>query len=347
MTEHRVRRRQLAWELILYFCISMICSAVFYLFLYGGAASIAQNYLHYRGWVPAREWLSAGRLWLKSLCAMGAVLFFLWIFFILLSKKVSYLLTIIKGIEKMDAREMDFSIPEEGNDELAELAACINRLACSQRELRFREQSLRDERERFIRSMSHDIRNPLAAILARSEYMRERETWSEEEIRAYIDSVCSRAGQIRELTDRLLNTNVRKLTHIENGRFLMEQMASEWEASLEEHFLCQLSLDACRNFEWTVDPGELQRIFDNLMTNIERYGNENCPVSLEIKTGTDSLCITQENVISKNAVPETESRGLGIAAIRQIAELYQGSITINRTPELFHIEIVLKGLVIL
>ena len=96
---------------------------------------------------------------------MGAVLFFLWIFFILLSKKVSYLLTIIKGIEKMDAREMDFSIPEEGNDELAELAACINRLACSQRELRFREQSLRDERERFIRSMSHDIRTPMNAIV--------------------------------------------------------------------------------------------------------------------------------------------------------------------------------------
>ena len=89
---------------------------------------------------------------------MGAVLFFLWIFFILLSKKVSYLLTIIKwNRKKLDAREMDFSIPEEGNDELAELAACINRLACSQRELRFREQSLRDERERFIRSMSHDI----------------------------------------------------------------------------------------------------------------------------------------------------------------------------------------------
>ena len=92
----------------------MICSAVFYLFLYGGAASIAQNYLHYRGWVPTREWLSAGRLWLKSLCAMGAVLFFLWIFFILLSKKVSYLLDHHKRNRKNGCQRDGLSIPEEG-----------------------------------------------------------------------------------------------------------------------------------------------------------------------------------------------------------------------------------------
>ena len=60
----------------------------------------------------------------------------------------------------------------------------INYLAKSQRELKEKELALKEEKDAFIRTLSHDIRTPLTSVLAMSEYVAEKEDMTPEQIKS-------------------------------------------------------------------------------------------------------------------------------------------------------------------
>ena len=64
-----------------------------------------------------------------------------------------------------------FYITPEGNDELTKLAESINYLSESQNDIIRKEKEMKEKRELFIRSLSHDIRTPLTSIIAYSDFM--------------------------------------------------------------------------------------------------------------------------------------------------------------------------------
>ena len=113
-------------------------------------------------------------------------------------------MAIIRGVEALEEKRMDYQIPLDGCDELTVLAENINELSMSQRELAQKKQEMQEEREAWIRSMSHDIRTPLTSILSYTEFLEGKGELGQQEIKAYLSLVQSRAEQIRELTDRLL-----------------------------------------------------------------------------------------------------------------------------------------------
>lgn len=344
MTE---KKRKLVWELGVFFLISAAAAAAAYLLLYRACLEVAANYLRYKGITPQASWAAAGRMWLKSLSMTGAGVLFLWLFGSQAAGKVAYVLAITRAVRSLKERDMEGEIPVLGNDELTELARQINALAASQRSLREAERMARKEREQLVRSLSHDIRNPLAAILSRTELMEAKGDWERGEVGEYIRLVGGRAAFIKELTDQLLDVKPRRLERIGNGRLLMEQLAFEWEACLEEEFSCGISLEDCGDFAWTADISELRRIFDNLLSNVLRYGDRGAPAKLKIQTGEGELRIIQENGIGETEGREQDSRGLGLEGIRRIAGLYQGNIAASRMDGRFRVEIVLRGLEIL
>lgn len=344
MTE---KKKKLVWELGMFFLISAAAAAAAYMILYRASLEVAVNYLRYKGVVLQESWAAAGRMWLRSLSLSGAGVLFLWLFLSQAAGKAAYVLAITRAVRGLEEKGMEGQVPVKGNDELTELARQINLLAASQRSLREAERLAREERERLIRSLSHDIRNPLAAILSRTQLMETKESWEAGEIREYIKLVGDRAASIKELTDQLLDVKHRKPERIEKGRLLMEQLAFEWEACVEEEFPCQICLEGCRDFAWIADISELKRIFDNLLTNVLRYGDRSCPVVLEIRTEGEALWLVQENGIREPGDWEQEGCGLGIEGIRRIAGLYQGNAFLSRPKGRFRIEIVLRGLEIL
>lgn len=189
-------RDRLAAELTLYLGASAAVSLFLYVFLYSMSMTISGNYFQYR----EIELSGAGRamlsMWIRNLCVLASTVVFVWLFLFLFAGKVSYLLAITKGIERLRLSRMEGEpIPVEGNDELTTLAE-----------------------------------------------------------------------------------------QIEDGRLLMEQMAMEWEASLEERFDCRTELKDCAPFQGNFDVCELQRIFDNLLSNVEKYADPAFSVTLSVRT---------------------------------------------------------------
>lgn len=332
-------KRKLAREILGLFGATAVVSVFFFGFLSMTAKSLVLAYSIKKDFVYTESQQWAINSWIQSISFVMAAVLFVILFLFLAGQKIGYISEIIIGIESLRVQRMDYEIPIEGNNELTELAESINFLAKTERELQLKETLLREEREGLIRALSHDIRTPLTVIRSYSEYMQSREDISSKEFRVYIDLMQQKAGQIKELTDRLLNGG-RTLEKFENGRFLMEQLAAEWEMILEEEFLCSVDLEECPVFSGEFDIQELRRIFDNLASNVKKYANPEKTVFLKIYENENNLLIAQRNETKQNT-SSVESNGIGLKSIRKIAENYGGSVKVLNSQQEFQIIITL------
>lgn len=335
-------RRKLSREILELMLIGLAVSVFFFGFLYFTSMSIADSYLYGKNiWLSQIQHHTL-KVWLGSLCFFASVVVFLTLFLSLAGQKISYLLSIIKGVDSLRKNSQGPEIPLEGDDELTELASSINYLYQSQKELNRREQQMREEREALIRSLSHDIRTPLTSILSYSDYLKAKESLDEQEISNYIAMVQTKAEQIRLLTERLLGKKEENRERVENGKFLMEQLAAEWEEILEEKFICQVNLEKCGEFQGIFDISQLRRIFDNLASNVGKYADPSRKAELWISSEDGMVWIYQKNGIRQEELCQAESYGIGLDSIRRIAKDYQGNLEIKQEDDVFEITISLK-----
>ena len=350
MWTKKSRGRGLASVILEYLLLSVLVSLFTYLFLYTTAVSIGENYLLHRNIVLTELQGLTFHTWIRSICVIAAIIIFTVLFLFMLGQRLSYLITIMRGIEMLQENEMNYEIPLEGNDELTQLAESINYLSAAQRELARREAEMKDEREAWIRSLSHDIRTPLTSLLSYSEFMAEKESLTQEEMRSYIDLVYTKSCQIRELSSQLMERKDGNWENIDDIRFLLEQLAQEWMEVLEDRFDCSADLSGCESFSGAADIYSLRRILDNLASNVEKYANPSAPVTLAVQSSGRQITLTQTNRQKEYTPgsPSAESHNIGLSNIRSIAALYSGSVTIlspggeaDRHPD-FRIEIILN-----
>ena len=328
-------RKKLTHEILGLFGISAVISIFFYGFLSMTANSVVEAYVLQQDMLPTESQLWMLESLIPQVSFIIAAILFVFLFLFLIGQRLHYIKDIIQGIEALRTHRMDYEIPLEWNNELTELAESINLLAKAERELQVKENLLREEREGFIRAMSHDIRTPLTVIKGYSEYMQNKDSLSEEEIRLYAELIDQKARQLKEMTDRLLNGG-RTLEKIENGKFLMEQLVSEWEMMLEDTFTCEIDMENCPEFSGEFDIQELRRVFDNLASNVKKYADSESPVTLTVRKDGDFLVIEQRNRLG-NAFTEVESNGIGLESIRKIVALYKGDMHIEQSTEFFRI----------
>ena len=340
MSNSEGKGRKLSREILGLFGASAAISLFLGGFLNVMANSLIITYCEKNG-IEYTEMLAwSSNLWIRSICCVAAAFIFVVLFLFLVGQRISYLQEIIRGIDALREHRMDYEIPLEGNNEFTRLAESINYLSRTEKELQHKEALLREEREGMIRALSHDIRTPLTTILSYTEYIQGKDTIEKKEIKDYLSLIQKKAEQIKVLTNQLLDQGSRTLTEIEDGRLLLEQLADEWEGALEEGFDCQMSLEDCPSFSGKVAVQELRRIFDNLASNVEKYGDSRKPVYLKIFEKENRLLIEQENGRKKNVI-DVESNKIGIEIIRKIAEGYGGKAEVSLTEENFAIVITL------
>ena len=267
----------------------------------------------------------------------GVVLFtVLFLFFV--GERLAYIKEIVKGIDALGEHQWEYEIPVKGQNELTELAKRINLLSKEEQALEEKEKKLQEEKNGLIRSLSHDIRTPLTSLMSYSEFLKQKDELTKDEIRDYMELVEQKSQQIKVLTDRLLDGGSRQLEFVENGRFLVEQLVDEWSAGLEDEFNLEISLDNCPAFEGEFDIQELRRIFDNLASNIRKYADGLALIVLAVEKKNGRICIRQSNK-KKKISDIVDSSKIGISSIEKIASQYGGAVDVLMTEENFEIVI--------
>lgn len=285
---------------------------------------------------------------IKSASFIGSVVIFLAIFIFLIGQKLSYILEINTAIHKLEGGNLSYRVPVVGDDEIAELASSLNQLAQTLEISIHNEEKLKMERMKLIQSLSHDIRTPLTAIISYTDFIQNKKYDSIEKLENYAGIIQSKAYQIKELTELLLDSNRDTKNglieeEVFDGKVLIEQLIQEHEEILEEEgFKVLASLQHLSPFKTSISPQDMVRIFDNLSSNIIKYAEVTEEVELAPMCEENVLKIIQTNTIRMEQTHVIESHGIGVRNIKQIANKYKGEINITQTDQTYRIEIELS-----
>lgn len=331
-------KKRLSKEILVLLAVTVVISIFLFSFLENTASALCYQYLEQSGKLTDTYLVETAHIWIQAVCLLAVVIFFVVIFLFLLGQKLLYLRKIISGIEALRTHHMDYVIPVEGNNEFTELAQSINYLSQTEQQLMKKEAAMTEERERFIRSIAHDIRTPLTSILSYAELLADKEERSEEEVQAYIDLTLRKARQMKGLMEQILENNIRNPEYFENGQFLLRQIVDDWEEILSEDFTVAADWSECTNFTGYFDLHEIFRVFDNLLSNIQKYADERQPVSLKLSVLDNCLTIVQSNAV-KEACEDVESHRMGIDTIGRIVAQYGGAVTTQCAADRFTITI--------
>ncbi len=208
--------------------------------------------------------------------------------------------------------------------------------------------AVHDELEKkFIATLTHDLRNPLGAAFMAAQMIQLDLTSGE--VQDMANCIVSNLKRADLMIQDLLDTTLVKF-----GERLLGEIA--------QHDMRELMLDSIASattmhgnrfeFEGNVCLGfwsknDLQRAFDNLITNAIKYGHEHSPVTIKLTTELGRVFVSVRNEGNPIA-PEHQKTifeayqrtdeakkgsnkgwGLGLTSVQEVAENHGGTIEVD------------------
>ena len=248
----------------------------------------------------------------------------------------------LKEIEKGLAARLD----EETNTllDIPGRSRSVRRLAAA---LNVQLRRLRDERRRFqlgdqelkdaVTNISHDLRTPLTAIFGYVELLK-RENPPGAAAR-YLSQIEDRAEAMKQLTDELLSYSVASSEEparrkLDLGRALEESILSFYGTMEQRKLTPEIQITDGPVWRY-LDPGEISRIFGNVISNALKYSAGDFSVSMDADgTITFSNTAPQLNAVTVGRLfdrfytvrDSQNSTGLGLSIARLLTERMGGTI---------------------
>ena len=233
------------------------------------------------------------------------------------------------------------------NQEQAEAAQAALRLARSQQQINALQESDRLRRE-LLANVSHELRTPLGTILAEStDPSKER---SRAQMAQALQTIAAEARRLNALVADMLD-----MTIIEGGALELDlssvDLADAIDAAVER--LHRVSPD--REVAWDHDAAQLEvladwqrlgQIFDNLLSNADRFAPSSTPIIIDVAQEEPGLVAVR--VADRGPGVPTEIReriferffrgesdgvstgtGLGLAIVKGLVEAHAGKVAIE------------------
>lgn len=267
-------------------------------------------------------------------------------------KAFSPVTAIIKKTQQISASNFSDRLPiPPSNDELRDLAETTN-------ELLDRLQKAFNSQERFIGDVSHQLRTPIAILQGEVDLLKSKQR-SPEEIIQFTESANQELKHLARMIDDLL-----LLARVDagKGRIVMEKVRLD-EVSLEavsrlkplaEKNNIKIKFDMkmpdnpadCSGFLIDGDPDLLATLFQNLIENAIKYSFADQTVTVMVSCMGSQTQVDVHNfgqTISDDQLAKVFDRfyrggtqsqttpglGLGLALVKRITEVHQGTIEVH------------------
>lgn len=209
----------------------------------------------------------------------------------------------------------------------------------------------RKEQVDIILSISHDLKTPLTSVIGFSERLMMGKGQTEERTREYSKIIYDKAQDMNILLEEFHEFTINELKYTDfkksevEVRPFMEELSRKYAEELKEHHgEFALENQVPDDITMMVDKDKLKRVFDNLISNSKKYGNENLKIKMICTMERKNLKVSIED--NGSGVPHEEldkifdkfyrvdksrsrdkgGSGLGLAICKRIIEAHGGQI---------------------
>lgn len=302
--------------------------------------------------------------WYLGASLLFSVMVFLAPILIFLHRKMREIKALKNEILYMAEGNLDCTIESKSRDEIGILAGQLDFLRKSLNDTIQGERESREANSDLIRAISHDLRTPLTILSGYLEIIRlHRGNAAMEE--QYLDSCINKVMEIRELSDRmfeyamvyetqeelamedvavsqLLNLLQENVNFIELAGFTVEQKVGENLTKPKEKDVLTGTEEGEILLEHKITfPGNslaLKRVFNNLFSNILKYGDKAHPVKAAFSMEQGHWRLSLSNHI-KQSDRTVESSRIGLKSVEKIIKLHGGSVYSMQAGDVFSVEV--------
>ena len=266
-----------------------------------------------------------------------------------------------EGGKELAAGNLDYQVPLTGlKGPFLTHAKDLNRISAAiQTAVEERMKSERMKTE-LITNVSHDIKTPLTSIVSYVDLLK-KQKMPTKEAEEYLEVLDRQSARLKKLTEDLVEASKASTGNIPvnlertDVNVLLAQSAGEYQERLSGNNLKLVLSPAEGNPCIMADGRLLWRVFDNLLSNIEKYAQPGTRVYLSSASDGDRVSILFRNIsalplnISAEELLErfvrgdesrsTEGSGLGLAIAQDLTRLQGGTFRLAIDGDLFKAEL--------
>lgn len=288
-------------------------------------------------------------------------------FFLMSNRHIKYIKYIAGRVKLIAGGNLGQTLEVRGKDELAELCININSMSKELKDKFEYERELERTKSELITNVSHDLRTPLTPIISYLDILRNEKFSTKEQEKEYLNTSYNLSIKLKKLIDELfeytkLSSNEVALELVDVDICpILNQIVGEYVPMLESKGLRVVSQIANEELLVKVDVEKMVRVFDNIISNAEKYSSKPSDIIVKADNKGDYVVISISNKgehleqdklnrmfekfyrvdISRSS--NIEGSGLGLAISKKIVELHNGQIWAECDSDIVTINVILPS----
>ena len=250
-----------------------------------------------------------------------------------------------REVQWVEQGSRNAEIRSDRTDEIGDLAQAVERMRKSIIQRMQSEQDAWAANSGLITAISHDIRTPLTALMGYLDLLQSGQFQDEEQMVRYLGASREKARQLKELTDELFRyflvfatPEVKMNRERYDAVILMEQLLGDRVIMLQEAGFAVQTMHLRQACTVELDVQYLQRVLDNVFTNVQKHADKGKRVTVMARLEGDSLKIDVANGVPDRPNP-VESTKIGLQTCRKILREMGGSFETHVGEGKFLVEI--------